>query len=656
MRINTVLKTFSAGAMSIVLVCMFPVAATWAQEATDPAAATSEPPATENSATATPEPQAATAPATGPVKPPGEAGKTYTYNSETGLWENDYYTWNPVTKQTAPKTPQTYSYNPETGKWDTTQWQYDTAAGKYIPNTVSVSADQVPADQKAQQSAGNGTYDKFYDAKISNKIDMDSTSGDATVSMNTTGGNALTGDASAILNLINLLQTSTGTLQAGDFSVFNSNIYGSVQGDMMIDPSKVLANKDKPANLTVKSTNSGSIDNNIELAAQSGSASVNTNTSAGKANSGNAAAVANIVNVINSIIGSGQSFLGAINIYGSLDGDILLPPDVLQTLLASNTGSSSPIAPVKVDANANISNKQSINNQVDLSAASGTANVSNNTNAGNATTGNAQTNLTILNLVGNQIAGKDVLLVFVNVMGKWVGVLYSAPKGSTAAAIGGGITNNTSIPASTDVGATTDQAINNNIKLAAVSGDATITNNTTAGNATSGDAMAAANILNILNSTFSLADWFGVLFINVFGTWNGSFGINTSAGNPMLTGHSTSNSPASSGSGPIQAVKVFRFVPSSDSSDGSSAKVKLASAAAATHNNSGSGGAAVQFPAFGASTPAGSSITGSQFNLLFPVIGGLLGVSLLGADKAIKKREERASLRAFSRLVFRGKI
>jgi hypothetical protein len=635
---------------------MFPVAATWAQEATDPAAATSEPPATENSATATPEPQAATAPATGPVKPPGEAGKTYTYNSETGLWENDYYTWNPVTKQTAPKTPQTYSYNPETGKWDTTQWQYDTAAGKYIPNTVSVSADQVPADQKAQQSAGNGTYDKFYDAKISNKIDMDSTSGDATVSMNTTGGNALTGDASAILNLINLLQTSTGTLQAGDFSVFNSNIYGNVQGDMMIDPSKVLANKDKPANLTVKSANSGSIDNNIELAAQSGNASVNTNTSAGKANSGNAAAVANIVNVINSIIGSGQSFLGAINIYGSLDGDILLPPDVLQTLLASNTGSSSPIAPVKVDANANISNKQSINNQVDLSAASGTANVSNNTNAGNATTGNAQTNLTILNLVGNQIAGKDVLLVFVNVMGKWVGVLYSAPKGSTAAAIGGGITNNTSIPASTDVGATTDQAINNNIKLAAVSGDATITNNTTAGNATSGDAMAAANILNILNSTFSLADWFGVLFINVFGTWNGSFGINTSAGNPMLTGHSTSNSPASSGSGPIQAVKVFRFVPSSDSSDGSSAKVKLASAAAATHNNSGSGGAAVQFPAFGASTPAGSSITGSQFNLLFPVIGGLLGVSLLGADKAIKNREERASLRAFNRIVFRGKI
>jgi hypothetical protein len=241
-------------------------------------------------------------------------------------------------------------------------------------------------------------------------------------------------------------------------------------------------------------------------------------------------------------------------------------------------------------------------------------------------------------------------------MGKWVGVLYSAPKGSTAAAIGGGITNSTSIPASTDVEATTDQAINNNIKLAAVSGDATVTNNTTAGNATSGDAMAAANILNILNSTFSLADWFGVLFINVFGTWNGSFGINTSAGNPMLTGHSTSNSPASSGSGPIQAVKVFRFVPSSDSSDGSSAKVKLASAAAATHNNSGSGGAAVQFPAFGASTPAGSSITGSQFNLLFPVIGGLLGVSLLGADKAIKKREERASLRAFSRLVFRGKI
>jgi hypothetical protein len=635
-----------AGVVSLVLVTMFPVAVSTAQEATDTAAASDQ--STEQ----------------GPVKPTGADASTYKYNPDTGLWENDYYTWDPVTKQTAPKTPQTYSYNPDTGKWDTTQWRYDAAAGKYVPNTVSVSQNQVPAAQQqaalaTQQSqqpesqSSTGTFDQFYNAQISNKIGSSASTGDATVSNNTTGGGATTGDASAVLNLINLLQTSASTLQNGDFSVFNSNIYGDVQGDMMIDPSQILANSEEPSNLTVNSRGSGSIDNDVSLAAQTGNASVNTNTTAGDATSGNAAAVANIVNVINSIIGSGQSFLGAINIYGNLDGDVLLPPDVLQTLLASNGGSSN--ASVSANSSADITNNQSINNAIDLSAASGKADVTNNTSAGNANTGNSQTNLTILNLVGNQIAGKDVLLVFVNVMGQWVGVLYSAPQGSTAAAIGGGISQNTTLPADSDVSATTDQSINNNVALTADSGDATVANNTTAGNATSGDAMAAANILNILNSSFSLADWFGVLFINVFGTWNGSFGINTAAGNPTVTGHTTGGGQSTSAGGPVKDVQVFRFIPT-DSSNGSGTKVKLTSAAAASQGNSGSGGSAIQFPVLESSTDSGNPLSGSQFNFLFPVIGGLLGVSLLGADKAIKKREEMESLRAFSRIVFRGKI
>jgi hypothetical protein len=40
-------------------------------------------------------------------------------------------------------------------------------------------------------------------------------------------------------------------------------------------------------------------------------------------------------------------------------------------------------------------------------------------------------------------------------------------------------------------------------------------------------------LVNVEDSTMSLSDWFGVLFINVFGTWNGSFGVNTAAGNPI---------------------------------------------------------------------------------------------------------------------------
>jgi len=56
----------------------------------------------------------ATAPSAGEEAPTGADAKTYTYNTETKLWENDYYTWNPITKQTKPKSTPAYSWNPTT--------------------------------------------------------------------------------------------------------------------------------------------------------------------------------------------------------------------------------------------------------------------------------------------------------------------------------------------------------------------------------------------------------------------------------------------------------------------------------------------------------------------------------------------------------------
>ena len=90
--------------------------------------------------TDTPSSDTPTTTTTGPAEPTGADSETFVYNPDTGLWENDYYTWDPVTKQTAPK-PGTvdYSYNPDTGKWDTTEWRYDAPSGKYVPNVTETT-------------------------------------------------------------------------------------------------------------------------------------------------------------------------------------------------------------------------------------------------------------------------------------------------------------------------------------------------------------------------------------------------------------------------------------------------------------------------------------------------------------------------------------
>jgi hypothetical protein len=232
-------------------------------------------------------------------------------------------------------------------------------------------------------------------------------------------------------------------------------------------------------------------------------------------------------------------------------------------------------------------------------------------------------------------------------------MIVNAPAGATSAGLCNcSVTNNTAGPNSpissnsnnnTNVNATTNNSINNNLNLASKSGDASVTNNTTAGNATSGNATASVNLLNLSLSNLSLANWFGILFINVFGTWDGSFGINTAAGNPTSTGNS-SNIASS-----VKSVKVFGFIPNS----GSNQNFHLVQLASVTNpnpstNSSNTSNQAVILTGTTHNTPpATKAHTGSLFwtagSLFF--LGGVLA-----AEEAYNRRKEtHAKLRKYIR-------
>jgi hypothetical protein len=515
--------------------------------------------------------------------PTGAEASMFTYDCNSRLWVSDHYTYNPATDTTSPRDPRVYTYNDATALWDVDVWTFIASDGAYALRTLSVSQPPAgattvggPKPVEVQQSATTGNTGPASSSAVTetgslnsnvtnttsqalnNTIGSTATSGNALVFANTLGGSALSGDALALATVVNMLQSSGNTFGAGGNAVtFVSNINGDVNGDLLLDPALISTIQPATTDVTLNNANNTdqAINNDIRLAAESGDATVDSNTTAGDATTGSATAVANVLNFLNSAVTSGKSFLGVVNINGDLNGDILLPPGFIDELLASNV----PTVTINTDVGLTNTTNQAINNAVTASATSGAATVDKNTSAGSATTGSASSHITAFNLTGSNVIGSNDLLVFVNVLGIWYGMIFNAP-GATSAQLGGGITDNTAANTNAALTNTTNQAINNTIDVSANSGDATVAKNTSAGNATSGAARAAVNLLNVTNSNLSLANWFGILFINVFGIWNGSFGINTSAGDPVAAVTATGGVGGDTFAGTTAVPQMFTFV------------------------------------------------------------------------------------------------
>ncbi len=659
---------------------------------------------------------------TGIHSPQGADAKTYTYNCTTGLWQNQYYTYDPSTGLVTPINPVVYTYDPTTGMYDYSIWTYDAPTSSYVAVSESISQPPTGADivggpvAPTPQSAGsdsisntgpnsnntigtnpgtgnqlisdtgpnsnnslggtstnNDTTNNQNTATVNNLLNQDATTGDALVIGNTTGGSAASGNAQDLENVVNMLQSSSNAL-GNNTVTFVANINGDVNGNLLLDPSTL--NDVQPAtstegdgttnNLTVNNQTNSAINNNINLAANSGNATVANNTTGGNATSGSATAIADVVNLIDSEITSGKSFVGVININGDLNGDILVPQNLINQLVASNVpqvniNETGPNSNNSVDGNnttntTNVTNtnNEGINNNVNLSAASGQASVTNNTSGGNATTGNASTNLTAFNLTGSNILGSNDLLVFVNVLGTWVGMIVNAPAGATAAELGGGITSNTQNGANnnTTVNNSNDQQINNNITGSAKSGDASVDSNTQGGNATSGNADTAVNLLNVENSNLSLSGWFGILFINVLGTWHGNFGIEQSPGDSISnTGPGSSNSVNAGSNSKVPAqVQVFRFAPKNGSSNTSNGSITTYSNGNSSGNGQTTNGSrlAAQISTTTSPTP---KLTSVHRDLLFPIIAVILFTLYVFGDRMYSRRQKAAQSASESKII-----
>lgn len=458
----------------------------------------------------------------------------------------------------------------------------DTTAEETAPTSQQT---ETTATNQSKATAGTAA------GRIENNINSDATSGSVAVTGNETAANAKSGTANATATVVNVANTNGAT--AGAFNIIECNVTEDTQENLVIDPSSLLPICEST---TIGSTQAGAstggiqtgasltdILNNIVLNAISGDATSSNNGTVGNTTTGDAAAVANIVNIANTAISANQSFLGVVNIHSNLTGNILVPQSLVDTLIQNNGG----VLPAGT-ATANIANN------IDASAVSGNTTTSNNGTVGDTTSGDATTSLTVMNLTGQEVVAKNSLLVFVNVLGKWMGMIVPAP-GSNTALLGSGVQGNTGTVSSGTLANSTQTTANitNNISVQAQSGNATVTGNEQAGNATSGKASAGVNLLNITDSNFRLGDWFGALFINVLGSWLGNFDIKLDTP-PADSGPIGSRQPVKI----VQGVQVFQF--NSPATVTMPAATKRTAAMAASAPTQASGSAAVS------ATPTGA--------------------------------------------------
>lgn len=518
----------------------------------------------------------------------------------------------------------------------TTEVQSETTPPATTPST---EPQQTHNPETQTQADSTQKVDQEQDVKIDNDVDSSAESGDALVKKSNDGGDATSGDSTAIANVMNLLNSA---VSGGEVTTFTQDIFGNVFGDLIIDPGALPTAGS--GNLELNADVNATINNNVNLQAKTGDATLQNNAKAGDATTGNALAMANIVNLINSAISTGGTFMGVINIYGNLNGDILLPDWLLESLL-NDDGTACNDCPAG-DVNATINNNHMINNNVTASAKTGNAIIENSGGAGAATSGDAQTDVTILNLSSSNVVAANSLLVFVNVMGRWVGVIVDAPAGATSAALATDIQEGSCVSCpggTTDATMNANYMINNNVSVSATTGNALIQNNGQAGDATTGDATAKVNIANIINSSFNLSGWLGVLFINVFGTWNGSFGVDTAAGEPPATqpgqGGSKTNKP-----------KVFRFVPGGQGGGMTLSSVDMSNPETAAAVDSAVKDAKKKLTPMPTETHKDSpkaqdpQQASADSDFLMPLLGLMIGGSLLGGERYASRRQRRKML------------
>ncbi|MEK7180070.1 MAG: hypothetical protein AAB706_01220 [Patescibacteria group bacterium] len=411
-----------------------------------------------------------------------------------------------------------------------------TDAGSTVnTNEVNQAGTETP---ETQNNTENTAESSSLNTNLTNEATVENT---ATTSA-TTGENTATGDNGAII---------TGDAYAGAnvFNLVNTNIIDSytlffllnyffgLEGNIDLrdfqnastSPSfpscgngECLATSGSSSEISAQNT--ASISNTLVVRANTGE---NETGEDGLIATGNAYAGANVINVANTNIVNSNYLLFTLNNFGGWGGDLVLPNgDFFTNFFFRGNGSTPANTDISID------NSASIENNVSTDANTG----NNEAEGGLIVTGDASSGANVFNQVNSNLFGGSKLHILVRIHGNWLGNVFNAPPGVSWRETATGVelfglpeengTDSSFSPLSNfKLNAQNTASISNNVGVYALTGD----NKTSGGETYTGNAYAAANIINVANSNVIGQNWI-LAILNIFGDWSG----NVSFGQPDL--------------------------------------------------------------------------------------------------------------------------
>jgi len=359
-------------------------------------------------------------------------------------------------------------------------------------------------------------------AEIKQEAAVNAVSGENEISRVEEKAKIETGNAVAVADVVNLVNTN---IVGSNFDIKVIDIGGKEAVDINSLWNEISAGKGeeilewaKNSGMTdlvliVENLNRAYLENNISVMAESGKNIIDASGSA-EINTGNALALANVVNIVNTNIVGSDFFFGIFNVWGGAEGDLILPrPEkFLYVPDGENYGGVYFINGSKVSLTDNVAVTADTGNNLISNGGEGVSSIN---------TGSADAIANVLSKTGTNIIDSSWYYLLINNIGNWQGGIINGDKLSQVQE--DTTEQEAEEPSETEVvfDNQNQAEIINNVRVSASTGGNQISN--IGGNAliNTGSAKAIANIFNMVNTNI-LGSHFFAGIINILGGWTGN--------------------------------------------------------------------------------------------------------------------------------------